>query len=362
MKTAVTTIQFNTGRKYTAEGQIITATLYSDGAVTFMDHSRMIDGEFSNQDSGLLSLPEYRLGGWELHLRGAVVSAYDKGKHESTKRSRADGMMKGGRNTREGYEVLAKLAKFRHPRSVVETFGQPGLTQLWADFCNVMGFEFVDANEVLATVAETKNGEVWRVVREWIMDYIIVWDGGEDEAAPQYRVDGDDKVELFTAETQAECRSFVAGYTRGGDWGGHSALRLIDAATGEILHTYDAPEAEEAEDDGVAAEYPDHLDADEREIIDALICAALERGFEVRVKGLTPFTTDYQLITQNVAATDEEHIVFRKVGDDVAAGWVFLVHGNAASEVIADATDNLLTGEILDAAQPIIERLEGEGK
>lgn len=47
------TIQFNTRRHYTSEGQIITATLYPDyygegtGKVTFVDHSRMIDGEFT---------------------------------------------------------------------------------------------------------------------------------------------------------------------------------------------------------------------------------------------------------------------------------------------------------------------------
>jgi hypothetical protein len=44
MKTAMT---FNTGRRYTAEGQIITAE-YDDETETmlFYDHSRMICGEF----------------------------------------------------------------------------------------------------------------------------------------------------------------------------------------------------------------------------------------------------------------------------------------------------------------------------
>jgi hypothetical protein len=34
------TISFNTGRRYTAEGQFIVATLHDDKVVTFFDHSR----------------------------------------------------------------------------------------------------------------------------------------------------------------------------------------------------------------------------------------------------------------------------------------------------------------------------------
>lgn len=41
-----TTIRFNTGRRYAAEGQLVVATLHDDGVVTFMDHSRGVDGEF----------------------------------------------------------------------------------------------------------------------------------------------------------------------------------------------------------------------------------------------------------------------------------------------------------------------------
>lgn len=39
-------IQFNTGRMYSAQGQKIVAILHDDGIVSFMDHSRMIGGEF----------------------------------------------------------------------------------------------------------------------------------------------------------------------------------------------------------------------------------------------------------------------------------------------------------------------------
>lgn len=39
-------IQFNTRRMYSREGQRIVAILHTDDVVTFMDHDRMIGGEF----------------------------------------------------------------------------------------------------------------------------------------------------------------------------------------------------------------------------------------------------------------------------------------------------------------------------
>lgn len=81
------TIEFNTGRKYTAEGQFVKATLHDDGVVTFMDHSRGIDGEF-------------KLG---LHCsfnETEVMHWYDSGTARGTKRSWEDGMMRGGCNSR----------------------------------------------------------------------------------------------------------------------------------------------------------------------------------------------------------------------------------------------------------------------
>jgi hypothetical protein len=83
-----TTIEFNTRRKYTAAGQIIRATLHDDGVVTFMDHSRGIDGEFK--------LP--------MHCQfneTEVMHWYDNGMARSSMRSREDGMYRGGCNTRQ---------------------------------------------------------------------------------------------------------------------------------------------------------------------------------------------------------------------------------------------------------------------
>jgi hypothetical protein len=81
------TIEFNTHRKYTAQGQIIKATLHDDGVVTFFDHSRSIDGEF-------------KLG---LHCtfdKTEVMHWYDSGMTTGTRRSWSDGMLRDGCNAR----------------------------------------------------------------------------------------------------------------------------------------------------------------------------------------------------------------------------------------------------------------------
>jgi len=82
------TIEFNTGRKYTSEGQFIKATLHDDGIVTFFDHSRGVDGEF-------------KLG---LHCsfdKTEIMHWYDSGNAQGSSRAWADGMLRGGCNTRD---------------------------------------------------------------------------------------------------------------------------------------------------------------------------------------------------------------------------------------------------------------------
>jgi len=80
----VETIRFNTGRKYTANGQRITATLHDDGMVTFFDHDRGIDGEFE------------LIGDF---TQRRVMEAYDHNLSKPTRRSWSDGMLKGGCNS-----------------------------------------------------------------------------------------------------------------------------------------------------------------------------------------------------------------------------------------------------------------------
>ncbi len=82
------TIQFNTRSLYTAEGKVITATLHDDGVVTFMDHARHIDGE-------------YTLAEFETFREANVMKHYDGGTYASSMRSYADGMMRGGCNLRK---------------------------------------------------------------------------------------------------------------------------------------------------------------------------------------------------------------------------------------------------------------------
>jgi len=79
------TITFNTGRRYTKNGQEITATLHDDGCVTFWDKSRMVGGEFD-------------LMGDTFGER-VVMEVYDRGHFAETARARADGMYHGGCNT-----------------------------------------------------------------------------------------------------------------------------------------------------------------------------------------------------------------------------------------------------------------------
>lgn len=81
-----TRLDFNTGRKYTAHGQRITATLHDDGVVTFHDHDRMVDGEFP-------------LGQHCQFNQTEVMHWYDSGTAQGTKRSWVDAFQKGGCNS-----------------------------------------------------------------------------------------------------------------------------------------------------------------------------------------------------------------------------------------------------------------------
>lgn len=81
------TIHFNTGRKYIAAGQPITATLHDDGVVTFHDHARMIDGEFALPMHAQFNQVE-------------VLHWYDAGQAPNTARSWQDAFLRGGCNSK----------------------------------------------------------------------------------------------------------------------------------------------------------------------------------------------------------------------------------------------------------------------
>lgn len=69
-------IQFNTGRRYTAEGQRIVAILHDDGVVTFMDHDRMIGGEFKAASDDLSKAEVMQAyDGHHYHMSSRAMSA-----------------------------------------------------------------------------------------------------------------------------------------------------------------------------------------------------------------------------------------------------------------------------------------------
>lgn len=51
-------------------------------------------------------------------------------------------------------------------------------------------------------------------------------------------------VELSNHHTETQCREWVAGYTRQGDFGGYYGIAII-SPEGEWLETFEAPESEE---------------------------------------------------------------------------------------------------------------------
>lgn len=252
MTDAITTIQFNTGRKYTAEGQIITATIYANGTVTFMDHSRMIDGEFKNDDTHNLASNGHAGDDprFAAVLRAKVMAAYDGSNYQGSRRSSQDGMMTGGRNTRDGFEVLTKL---KAAAPAVEGKDMAELVTIWAAFCVAFDFPIQSADETLAMVAAEKHGDVWRDVQAWIMDFIVAWGKAEEEAeeAEEWHVLGDGDVVLEVCPTRAAAESFVHGYTRHGNWGGYAFIHIGNKVTGEAK-TFTAPDAEELGELGVS--------------------------------------------------------------------------------------------------------------
>jgi hypothetical protein len=86
------TIRFNTGRKYTAFGQRIVATLHDDGIVTFHDIDRMITG-----DIGVLDV--------DLFNPRSIMNAYDANHYTSSTRAWKDGMMRGAVNSQWDVKV-----------------------------------------------------------------------------------------------------------------------------------------------------------------------------------------------------------------------------------------------------------------
>lgn len=112
----------------------------------------------------------------------------------------------------------------------------------------------------------------------------------------------------------------------------------------------------------MTANYPDHLDASERQVIDTLIRDVLAMGCTISVhdgeEWAVKGSVDYTKITSEIAATDETIIRVRQ-GDLHAA--IFFVHGNAPSEVIADMTDTPWARSLVVGAERVAAKLEERG-
>jgi hypothetical protein len=71
-------VQWNTGRKYTAAGQIIKARVQADGSILFVDISRQVDG--------LIEKPSIQIDS-EQTLKLIVMRAYDSYQFRSSEGS-----------------------------------------------------------------------------------------------------------------------------------------------------------------------------------------------------------------------------------------------------------------------------------
>lgn len=68
------TFRFNTGRRYTPQGQRITAFAHDDGTVDFSDHDRQIDGRLLDKLPQIIPADDGPIQIW-------IVSRYDAGQY-----------------------------------------------------------------------------------------------------------------------------------------------------------------------------------------------------------------------------------------------------------------------------------------
>lgn len=107
--------------------------------------------------------------------------------------------------------------------------------------------------------------------------------------------------------------------------------------------------------------YPDHIDPTELFIIDLIVTKALADGWMITVYGDGELdllrSTDYHLITSNIAACSETTLKFFRPGATSREGMVLLVHGNGC-EVISDYTANPEIEALVACAEKLAEAYE----
>jgi hypothetical protein len=177
----VKTIAFQTGRQYAANGQIIIATLHDDGIVTFMDHSRHIDGEFKLRQHCRFNAEE-------------VLHCYDAGAtmYHNSQRSWQDGMDREGCNcwTRPNAPMDIAAMLFTKPRMtevVLPQIDPPAPAYLPKE--GLIGLDAMALNEQLVLFAahhgfepvdglakmEELEGVIGSPVRAWLAAYSDAW-------------------------------------------------------------------------------------------------------------------------------------------------------------------------------------------
>ena len=77
--------EWNTGRLYTTEGQVIRAETQPDGTILFWDRSRSVGGRIAQPNVQIFN---------ERDLRDYVMTAYDQNDYTTDSESWAFGMMR----------------------------------------------------------------------------------------------------------------------------------------------------------------------------------------------------------------------------------------------------------------------------
>lgn len=97
--------------------------------------------------------------------------------------------------------------------------------------------------------------------------------------------------------------------------------------------------------------FPNHMRADEQKIVEALIRKALDKGYTISVfdgvEWALRASTDFEVISAEINATDITQLRFRVAETRVRVGDVLLIHGNG-EDVVSDCSDVEAILELVD--------------
>lgn len=103
----------------------------------------------------------------------------------------------------------------------------------------------------------------------------------------------------------------------------------------------------------------------EKGVVRSIVSSAIAQGYSVSLHDGEEWAikqaTTVQQIMQGIMTTDCDKLLFRKIGQSVPCGSVFLVYGNSASEVMNDWTDSTEMETILKNALAQCDRYSAKG-